>query len=80
MTQSEINEEESLTGKGWFLAIMCYFLGVIGVHRFLVGKTGTGILYACSAGLFGIGIIVDLIMILTGNFTDKDGNCIPLGL
>ena len=26
------------------LALICWFLGVLGIHRFLVGKIGTGIL------------------------------------
>lgn len=73
-------EEDNLTRKGWFLALMCIFLGELGVHRFLVGKIGTGILYIFTCGLFGIGILVDLIMILCGSFTDKDGETIPLGL
>lgn len=64
--------------KGWFLAIMCFFFGEIGVHRFLVGKVGTGILYIFTFGLFGIGTLVDFIMILCGAFTDKQGNTIPL--
>ncbi len=54
-------------------AILCLFLGGLGIHRFYVGKIGTGILYLCSGGLFGIGWIVDLIMILTGSFRDKAG-------
>lgn len=35
------------------LALICWFLGVLGIHRFLVGKIGTGILYLCTGGLFG---------------------------
>jgi len=58
------------------LALFCFFLGTLGVHRFLVGKTGTGILYIFTAGLFFIGVLVDFIMILTGSFKDKDGNTI----
>lgn len=64
--------------KGWVLAIVCFFLGALGVHRFMVGKIGTGVLYLLTLGLFGIGVLVDLIMILCSKFTDKDGNTIPL--
>jgi len=46
---------------------------VFGVHRFLTGKIWTGILYIFTGGLFGIGIIVDFINILLGNFTDING-------
>lgn len=72
--------EENLSRKGWFLAIICFFFGGMGIHRFIVGKTGTGILYLLTGGLFGIGALVDLIMLVCGSFKDKDGNTIPFGL
>ena len=40
------------------------------------GISGTGILYTLTAGLFGIGCLVDFIKILCGKFTDKNGNLI----
>lgn len=54
--------------------LLCIFLGGLGVHRFYVGKVGTGILYLFTGGLFGIGTLVDIIKIAIGKFTDKDGN------
>ena len=48
------------------LAIVCFFLGGLGIHRFITGKIGTGILWLLTGGLFGIGWFVDFIMILLG--------------
>lgn len=54
--------------------LLCFFFGLLGVHRFYVGKTGTGILYLLTGGLAGVGAVVDFIMILVGSFTDKSGS------
>ena len=63
--------------KDWMtMLLLCLLCGGIGVHRYYVGKIGTGILYTLTFGLFGIGYLVDLIKIATGKFTDKDGNYI----
>jgi len=64
----------------WILAIVCFLLGALGVHRFMVGKIGSGIIMllltiTLVGGIVsGIWCLVDLIVILTGNFTDKKGN------
>ena len=50
--------------------LLCLLLGVLGVHRFYVGKVGTGILMILTFGGFGIWVVVDLIAIVTGNFRD----------
>ena len=39
--------------------ILLTFLGLLGIHRFYMGKWGTGILYLVTLGLFGIGLIYD---------------------
>ena len=53
--------------------LLCFFLGVIGVHRFYVGKIGTGVLMILTIGGLGIWALVDMIMIIIGSFTDKEG-------
>ena len=65
------------SGRSWIAAIIfCFFLGCLGIHRFYVGKIGTGVLYLFTFGLFGIGVIVDFIMLVCGNFKDIDNNVI----
>ena len=44
--------------------ILCLLLGWLGAHKFYKGKTGMGLLYLISMGLFGIGILFDLIGII----------------
>ncbi len=48
----------------WVAFFLCLFLGYLGAHKFYEGKTGTGILYLFTVGLFGIGWIIDCIILL----------------
>ncbi|MDR0312241.1 MAG: TM2 domain-containing protein, partial [Treponema sp.] len=43
-----------------YLLWACSGLGVLGLHRFYLGKIPTGILWMCTGGLFGIGTLYDL--------------------
>ena len=54
-------------------ALLCFFLGWLGAHRFYVGKVGTGLLMVLTLGGFGIWSLVDLIFIICGGFTDDAG-------
>jgi len=51
--------------------VLCVLLGLLGVHRFYVGKIGTGILQILTFGGLGIWVLIDLILILCGVFKDK---------
>lgn len=54
--------------------LITFFLGELGVHRFMTGKIGTGIIWLLTVGCFGIGWIVDLVNVCTGRFRKKDGS------
>lgn len=56
--------------------ILCVFLGWLGVHRFYVGKTASGILYLLTCGACGVGWLVDIILIILDKFKDGSGNYI----
>ncbi len=61
-------------GKQFIAAwLLSYFLGVLGVDRFYLGKVGTGLLKLFTFGGFGIWWLIDLILILAGAARDKDG-------
>lgn len=84
VTQAAISEKSKSTA-----ALLCFFLGGLGIHRFYLGKAGSGIamlllnLFGWATVAFVIGIpfaiavgiwwLVDFIMILSGNLKDKDG-------
>ena len=68
---------DGVSDRSWKTTFwLSFFLGYLGVHRYYVGKIGTGILYNLTFGLFGIGSLVDFIKICCGKFTDKQGNVI----
>lgn len=66
---------EKNSGDRSFLitALLWVFLGLLGAHRFYLGHYGIGILYFLTAGLCGIGWIIDGIMLLTGGLQPKNG-------
>jgi TM2 domain-containing membrane protein YozV len=53
-------------------ALLCFFLGAFGIHRFYTGKVGTGIIQLLTLGGLGIWAIIDFVMILTGSFLDNN--------
>jgi len=47
----------------WVTYLLWFFFGIIGVHKFYLNKTGMGILYILTGGLFFIGLFIDLFTI-----------------
>ena len=44
--------------------LITFFLGGLGIHRFMKKYTTSGILWLCTAGLFEIGWLVDIIYVV----------------
>jgi TM2 domain-containing membrane protein YozV len=55
------------------VTLLSFFLGGIGVHRFYLGKVGTGIVMIVTLGGLGIWWTIDFIMAVAGVMKDKDG-------
>jgi TM2 domain-containing membrane protein YozV len=53
--------------------VLAILLGWLGIHRFYVGKVGTGLLMLITVGGAGIWWLIDIILIAVGSSTDKAG-------
>ena len=73
-----LNSSTTTSTTDWLtLFLLTFFVGVLGVHRFYVGKIGTGFLMLLTLGGLGVWFLVDLILVVTVQFTNKDGQKIP---
>lgn len=70
--EKTIKKEGMSTKSRLVTFLLCTFLGTLGIHRFYVGKNGTGIIWLLTFGCLGIGVLIDWILILCGDFKDAD--------
>jgi len=71
-----MSDEMNSTGeaKDWLTTlIICWLVGVFGVHRFYTGHTMIGVLQLLTGGGCGIWTMIDLVMIVMGKYTDAQG-------
>lgn len=76
MSSEDVKYITITSDKKKIIAIILCLLGFIGfggLHRFYVGKIFSGFIYLCTAGILGMGTIIDLIQLLLGQFTDNVG-------
>lgn len=60
--------------KSWLAAlILCWLLGVIGIHRFYLGYTWQGVVQLLTLGGLGIWTLIDFIRIIIRSLEPKDG-------
>lgn len=67
-----MSEEKKAQSK-ILMVIICWIFGGLGIHRFMMGHIGIGVLMLLTGGVFGILWLIDLIRILTGGLKMKDG-------
>ncbi len=56
--------------------LLCWFLGLFGVHRFYVGKWKTGLIQFFTLGGLLIWALIDLVRLLTNSFRDSEGQAL----
>jgi TM2 domain-containing membrane protein YozV len=70
VTSDGVNQE-------WLiLLLLCWFLGILGIHRFYTGHTTIGVVQLLTLGGCGIWVLIDFIMIILGKFEHADGRVI----
>ena len=63
-----MNDKFIITG------LLLFFLGPLGIHRFYLGSIGLGIIHFLTLGGFGFLYLLDIILLVTGNMKDSEGN------
>ena len=71
---NEVIIRSETSDKNFFLLlVLCFLLGVFGIHRFYCGKIKSGIFMILTIGGLGIWALADFIIASFGEFTDAEG-------
>jgi TM2 domain-containing membrane protein YozV len=68
MSELQVSSEKKMT-----IFLLCYIFGIFGLHRFLTGKPITGLIMLLTLGGACVWWLVDMVLIISGHFTDKEG-------
>lgn len=67
--------KEAKADKSWIAALLiCWFVGVLGIHRFYLGYTWQGVVQLLTLGGLGIWTLIDFIRIIVRDLLPADGN------
>lgn len=70
VVENSMNQPEAPASDiDWGLAAVCWLVGSLGIHRFMIGDTTNGILMLLTLGGCGIWTLIDLISILSGKMS-----------
>jgi len=78
--QPDIARNKTINSRWLAALLLCWILGIFGAHRFYLGRTGTGFLMLFTLGGLGIWYLIDLIIIIVGQFHDYDGSFVKAQL
>jgi len=63
--------------KDWIVTLLLsILLGGLGIDRFYAGSVGLGVLKLITFGGLGLWWLIDIILLVTGNY--KDGSGLPI--
>ncbi len=76
LTKSEIQSTSSYSRNKAMLFCLLGFIGVAGLHRFYVGRWGSGVVFLLTCGCFFLGTLIDLVYLYCESFEDQHGFCL----
>lgn len=74
VAQPAFSQNQKLNNQWLTVFLFCCILGLFGAHRFYLKRTTSAIFQLITLGGLGIWMLVDLILIIVGEFKDKNGD------